>query len=97
MRADCSELDNHHKHGLEHIRHRAREANRFLNRVIKSKRLDHRVPLRVQKLSEMSEYLRAKAAKPDDKHILDCCLKFKETCEDIWLWTKDQIFDTIVS
>ena len=92
-----SELDNHHKYGNDQVRHRAREANRFLNRTINARKHDPRIPLRVQKLWEMSEHVRANSTKRDDLHILDCCLNFRAICQEMWLWTKDQIFGTIVS
>jgi len=91
------ELDNHHKHGDERVRHGAREANRFLRRTIEARNRDPRLPFRIQKVMEMSEHLRARATKQDDSHILDCCLVFKGICQRVWLWTKDQIFGTIVS
>jgi len=96
-KALISELDNHHKYGNDQVRHRAREANRFLNRTINARKHDSRIPLRVQKLWEMSEHVRANSTKRDDQHILDCCLNFRGICQDMWLWTKDQIFGTIVS
>jgi hypothetical protein len=91
------ELDNHHKYGNDQVRYRAREANRFLNRTINARKHDPRIPLRVQKLWEMSEHVRANSTKRDDQHILDCCLNFRTICQEMWLWTKDQIFGTIVS
>jgi hypothetical protein len=91
------ELDNHHKYGNDQVRHRAREANRFLNRTINARKHDPRIPLRVQKIWEMSEHVRANSTKRDDQHILDCCLNFRAICQEMWLWTKDQIFGTIVS
>lgn len=58
---------------------------RFLLRLVKLRRDDPMIPLRIQK---QSECLNLHSGKPDDK-ILDCCLFFGPNCGRIWLWTKD--------
>lgn len=79
------ELDNIQKSDRVQIRDQAREAMKFLLRLVKLRRDDPNTPLRVQKQSEI---LDPNLRKADDK-ILDCCLVFKPRCGQVWLWTKD--------
>lgn len=88
-----TELDNIQKSDRAEIRDQAREAMRFLLRLIQLRRSDELVPLRVQRQSEV---LRTDLNKPDDR-VLDCCLFFKPVCQQIWLWTRDLNLNVAVS
>lgn len=92
------ELDNIQKSDRVEIRNQAREAMRFILRLVRLRRerddvQSTTVPIRVQK---QSECINGHMGKPDDK-ILGCCLYFKPRCGQIWLWTKDLNLNVKVS